>query len=426
MAKNPIPSTKFVTKKHQARLDRERNQNRILTIGAIVVIAAVVFLIGFGLLDRFVLRGNSAVATVNGDKITVNEFQKQVKYTRWQLIRQYEQYLQLAQFLGNDPTFLQNLQSIQNQLNDPASLGSSVLEIMIDDRLIAQEAEQLGLTVDEAEVDKSLKENFGFFENGTPTPAPTVTVLPTSTYTAEQLSLLPPTATPAEETEATPEEPTATLAPTEEEASGTPVPTATPYTLEGFQTELKTFVDELTAIGFTEQDIRDIIYRSLLRQKVMDAKTADVDPMQEQVWARHILVDEQGIAEALRERIIDGEDFAALAAEYSRDTSNASNGGDLGWFGMGRMVAEFEAAAFTLEVGEVSQPVQTSFGWHLIQVLGKENRPVDAETLDSMKATAFESWLTTQRSGEGVVINYTDNLIDIVPTEPAMPAELTQ
>ncbi len=73
-------------------------------------------------------------------------------------------------------------------------------------------------------------------------------------------------------------------------------------------------------------------------------------------------------AQAVLERVNAGEDFAELAIEFSADPSSGPRGGDLGWFGSGVMVPEFEEAAFALEAGEVSELVRTAFGYHIIRV----------------------------------------------------------
>lgn len=93
--------------------------------------------------------------------------------------------------------------------------------------------------------------------------------------------------------------------------------------------------------------------------------------MTTEVRASHILVSTEQEAENLRNEIAGGKNFADAAAEYSKCPSGA-NGGDLGYFGRGMMVKPFEDAAFELEVGELSKPVQTQFGWHLIEVTGKK------------------------------------------------------
>jgi peptidyl-prolyl cis-trans isomerase C len=85
------------------------------------------------------------------------------------------------------------------------------------------------------------------------------------------------------------------------------------------------------------------------------------------VQARHILVGKQELADELKKRIDAGEDFSALAEEYSECPSK-KRGGDLGWFGKGAMVRPFEVAAFSAEEGAVVGPVKTEFGWHLIYV----------------------------------------------------------
>ena len=93
--------------------------------------------------------------------------------------------------------------------------------------------------------------------------------------------------------------------------------------------------------------------------------------MSEEVKASHILVKTKEEADKLREKIEAGAAFEDVAAANSLCPSGA-RGGDLGYFGHGVMVPEFDKASFELEVGELSQPVQTNFGWHLIVVTDKK------------------------------------------------------
>ena len=93
--------------------------------------------------------------------------------------------------------------------------------------------------------------------------------------------------------------------------------------------------------------------------------------------ASHILVATEEEAVAIKARIDAGEDFAAVATETSTDSS-AANGGNLGWFGAGMMVAPFEAGVLALEPGAVSAPVQTDFGWHVIQLNETRIKPAPA------------------------------------------------
>jgi peptidyl-prolyl cis-trans isomerase C len=94
---------------------------------------------------------------------------------------------------------------------------------------------------------------------------------------------------------------------------------------------------------------------------------------EEEVHARHILVPTEDAAKAALKRVQNGEDFAKVATELSKDPG--SEGGDLGYFTKDRMVPEFADAAFKLKIGEVSQPVKTQFGWHIIKVEDKRTKP---------------------------------------------------
>ena len=91
------------------------------------------------------------------------------------------------------------------------------------------------------------------------------------------------------------------------------------------------------------------------------------------VKASHLLVKTEEEANKIREEIINGKDFALAAAEVSMCPSGA-NGGDLGYFTKGQMVKEFEDAAFSMEIGETSQPVKTGFGFHLIYLADKKEQ----------------------------------------------------
>lgn len=92
----------------------------------------------------------------------------------------------------------------------------------------------------------------------------------------------------------------------------------------------------------------------------------------EQVKASHILVEDEETAKKVKKELDQGKDFAELAKEYSTDSSNAANGGDLGYFGKGEMAEEFEKTAFALETGAISEPVKTEFGYHIIKLLDKK------------------------------------------------------
>ncbi|MGG2987617.1 peptidylprolyl isomerase [Geobacillus stearothermophilus] len=144
-----------------------------------------------------------------------------------------------------------------------------------------------------------------------------------------------------------------------------------------------------------EKVIREMVKLDLLRTKaaVEDIKVTEkelkgyYDNYKPKIRASHILVKDEKTAKEVKAKLDKGEDFAKLAKEYSQDPGSASNGGDLGWFGPGKMVKEFEEAAYKLKVGEVSDPVKTDYGYHIIKVTDKEKKKSFNEMKDEI---AFE------------------------------------
>jgi peptidyl-prolyl cis-trans isomerase C len=110
-------------------------------------------------------------------------------------------------------------------------------------------------------------------------------------------------------------------------------------------------------------------------RKVYDDATKQMKP-EEEVHARHILVETEDEAKAVREELDKGGDFAELAKSKSKDPGAAAEGGDLGFFTKDQMVPEFADAAFNLDKGKLSEPVKSPFGWHIIRVEEKRTRPV--------------------------------------------------
>jgi len=153
----------------------------------------------------------------------------------------------------------------------------------------------------------------------------------------------------------------------------------------------------------------------------MDSITADLKPEEEQVWARHILVATAEEANLVYDKLTAGEDFGDLARELSTDTGSGALGGDLGWFGRGRMVQEFEDAAFSQAVGEIGKPVQSQYGYHIIQVLGHETRPLTDSEFENVKQLAISDWIAQAK--EKAKITTYDFWKTIVPLEPSLEGQ---
>ncbi|MFD2042776.1 peptidylprolyl isomerase [Ornithinibacillus salinisoli] len=127
-----------------------------------------------------------------------------------------------------------------------------------------------------------------------------------------------------------------------------------------------------------EEAFREQTYQAILQEKMAfeDVEITDeevqqrYDRMKTEVQASHILVEDEETANEVKQKLDEGEDFAELAKEYSTDGS-AESGGDLGYFTAGKMVPEFENAAYALEVDEISEPVQSQHGYHIIKLTDK-------------------------------------------------------
>lgn len=138
-----------------------------------------------------------------------------------------------------------------------------------------------------------------------------------------------------------------------------------------------------------EKELRKQFKTGLMQEKaaIKDIKVTDkevkeyYDNYKPEIKARHILVEDEATAKEVKKKLDEGAKFEDLAKEYSTDPGSAANGGDLGWFGPGKMVPEFEEAAYALDVNQISEPVKTENGYHIIQTTEKKEK----KSFDDMK-----------------------------------------
>ncbi len=393
-----------LSRKQRSRREKEALYRRWLIIGTSIVLGLSVVLLGWGLVQEYVVKPRRPVAIVNGDKIALDDYQRLVQYRR--LIYQSNLNQMQAELDAIDPadetmSFMRQIyeQQVQYYQNQLMGVGANTLEEMIADRVIQQEAARRGIAVTNDEVQLEIEQQFDYHRNP-PTPVPTPEQLPTAT----------PPAVPEIVLEEEASSPTAAPAPT-----STPLPTATPVTLESFEQSWQGYLETIERLsGFTEQEYRALIASQLYRERVQDAIEAEAPTVAEQVQARHILVATEEEAQAVIERLDAGEDFATLAQELSLDTGSGAQGGDLGWFTYERMVPAFSEAAFSLAPGAISEPVQSDYGYHVIKVEAHEqNRPIDEADMSTARADHFARWLELQVQGEGVTRQWTS---DLAPT----------
>jgi foldase protein PrsA len=196
--------------------------------------------------------------------------------------------------------------------------------------------------------------------------------------------------------------------------------------------------------GFaSEEEYANVLYVSLLQEQALaeDIEVTDeeieqrYERMQTELDAQHILVADEETANEVVSRLDDGDDFGELAAEYSMDGS-AEDEGNLGYFSAGAMVPEFEDAAYNMEVGEISEPVQSEFGFHIIRVNDRRETEEDLGELEDMRddirreiqvsqmdmtQAAVKIDSIVQEAGVEIHIDEFEDLFE--PVEPTEPAE---
>jgi foldase protein PrsA len=202
------------------------------------------------------------------------------------------------------------------------------------------------------------------------------------------------------------------------------------------------FESMLKAQGMSMDDAKKLVRENLLTKKAVDANITVTDAQvndylkqqhlqigqPSQVQARHILVKTQGQANAIEAQLKKGADFATLAKANSIDPGSKDKGGELGWFGPGQMVPAFQKAAFALQPGQISAPVQTPFGWHVIQVEAIKPLTKDAAIdlikaqQESMQITPFMNQLRTSASIQIDDPRFTDLFPSPPPAAPAPAA----
>ena len=150
----------------------------------------------------------------------------------------------------------------------------------------------------------------------------------------------------------------------------------------------------LTSNGYTEAAFRDLLRDQLITERMRDQLTADWNAAVPQVHARHILLATEQEALDVLARLQSGDDFAALAAVFSRDVTTRTNGGDLGWFAYDELLEPALAdQAFALQPGEIVGPVQTGLGFHILQSLERGDRPLTEDIRAFIAQARFENWL---------------------------------
>jgi parvulin-like peptidyl-prolyl isomerase len=311
-----------------------------------------------------------------------------------------------------------------NQLLQQRSvIDREVIDTMIAEKLVRDEAAARDMTASEAEVNEFINRFLARQQGGLTaaaanetatarveasatatlwTPTPTFTPSPTLTTTES----ITPTATPAD---------TPTPAPT---------PTLNVLAEDALSTQYATWLGTLAeGTGISEADYRSIVQNLVLTDKLQEAIGSEAPTSAEQSHARHILVETEEEANDVVKRLEAGEDFGDLAAEMSTDTASADNGGDLGFVPKGSFVASVDEAVFNLPIGETSEPIESDFGWHVIEVLEREERELSPVQYERSQRQAYDDWVIEARAAAEIEDFWTPDKVPADPNNPLFQAQ---
>lgn len=405
MPQKATPPPSNLTRKQRVHLRRDEIQTRIV-LGALAAIFLVVFaIIAYGYYRSYVIRMNEPVAVVYGETITVDQWQKEVRYERLQYVDQLQRYAALAN-LQSDASIAQYYQKaaedLQEALDKPQEIGTQALTFLVDSAVVRHEAVSLQIAVTDQELQSNIDQFFGYIPAATLTAQPSQTPIP---------SAMPAANVPA--ADATP-----TLSATQA-ALLLPSLVPTPYTEQIFGDNYSRFLDQVRQkTGLTETEYRARLRAELLNGKARNAVVTGVPRNQEQYHLFWIVVGDEPTAAAVRERLLAGEDWTALAGEVSTDTTSKDMGGDIGWIGSGIFPLALEEKFFALNVGEISQPVETDMSsWAIFKLQEKAIRPLEDSPYAAAQEAFYQKWLSDLKNGEGAA-NIIGFAADLVPTDP--------
>ena len=413
---------------YHSRAEREAEIQRYVILGTIIAVVAVIVIVAAALINEQVIIPNQVVATVEGHNISVSEFQKRVRLERVLRIQRLTNFIntyrsfgfpddQIAQQLTQQDPF----KTWYNELQIPDQMGLTVVNDMVEDQLIRDAAAEKGVTVTQDEINDQINQFFGYDP----------TAIAAAKSTAEVTATVEPTLTPTPFVSPTPA-PTSTITPTPEftlTPTATAVATLPPQpTLSSteqadqFQTSKADFYTQLrTDTGMSDSEIDAYFEQLALRQALRDSVTTDITETGTFVDARHILVATEEEAQDILAALEAGESFADLAKTASTDTGSGAKGGELDWGPIAQYVKPFADAVKDAEIGAIIGPVQSEFGYHIIQVRAREERELTSDQLNQAKESEFSSWLDDLKTAKQDVTQVNSIWADHVPSDPVSP-----
>ena len=317
------------------KTSRDRVMRTWLLSATSAVALILVGLLGYGIVEKYWIVPQKAVATVGEYEITLELLQQHTRYRRMQMLNQYISYLDLLKYAGDQRNQVQDLlDQIDKELQDPVMLTRSIMDELVNMHLILEESRARNIAIDEAEIETAIKIYFGYESGANDTSSDSV-----------------------------------------DNIVATQSPVATPYSREAYEENYRTYLDEINVdAGMSESVFRSLFASKLRTEKLRKVIGSEQELLEEeQVYVKHILLslDNLDAAVGVLAQALEGEDFDKLALEFSDDVSNADTGGDLGWVNENSISERLKSKIINTPIGNVSEPILLPEGIFFFKVRDK-------------------------------------------------------
>lgn len=420
------PSTQRRVQRDQLYSQEQSAQYRLLRLAMLGLFGFLALILIIGLVYEYAVKPSTAVADVNGSKITLSDWHERVVFERKQTAASLDQFYDLV---GGD---VQQLQQFAGQqfamMQYPSLLGQQVLFGMINDELIVQEASKRNIVVKDEQIEKKIEERLNFYGGELPTATATPTASPTP---LPSITPVPTEVTPGAATIT----PTATAEPT---VVPTPMPTNTPVSADAYKEAYQKAIDDYVATGGTESLYRQEVKLNLLREGVRDAIASEAETpvkTEDQYFDFfYIRLNTKEEADALLGRI-ETEGYLPVWNEIHttpRVTTTQSTAEEIPWSTLQTITNNFGTALgdvlATIALDTPSGVIENSddqsgtLSYFIVQLRGKEMRPLTESAMTSEKEKILNDWLQ-EKSKDARIFDIWENN---VPNRPLLDRKFTQ
>lgn len=403
----------------RARKEAEQTKKIRLAVAGVGGLLLLVFLVA--IVNELFIAPNQTIATVNGEAITLHQWQDRVRFERSQRIISLEN--QFEAFGGDVGIIQQFSQNTMIELLETETLGENTLNLMIDEMIVRQEAEKRGLTVTDADLDEEIASLFNYFDGQSPTPVPTPTetIVPTPSLTPIPTPVITdvvPTNTPF---------PTPTLGP-----PATAQPTATPVSQESYEEQLGEVLAQFRDLGVDEDIFREVIRSRMYSERLGEELAKENELPTEAPHASIFLISadtEEDANEVMA--LIQESDYLTIwntirSRVTNPDISDTITATELLWRTQDNIESTLGVSAaeiaFSLPLNVPSSPINQEIDaettrYHILQVSGREVRALSEAVLENAKSQLVTEFVDQEAA---IGVEMTEAWRNRIPTQPEL------